>query len=211
MTRVAWGSPTQRRYETGVDRGMLYPATGIGVAWNGLTSVNESPTGGDAKPVFYDGQKVLNLLGAEDFEATINAFSAPGEFSPSDGVSELQTGLYVSQQPRKAFGLSYRTLIGNAASGTALGYKIHLVYGCKAAPASATHATMGDSVNPETYSWRVYTLHQAVSGHKPAAHFVADTTLASSTAISNLEDILYGTISTNPHMPTISELIALFA
>lgn len=211
MTRVTWGLPTQRRYETGVDRGMLYPVAGNGVAWNGLISITESPTGGEAQPVFYDGRKVFNLTGAEDFEATISTFGTPDEFNPSDGFIALQTGLYVGQQPRKAFALSYRTLIGDAVVGTDLAYKIHLVYGCKAAPTSKTNKSISQSADPETLSWKVTTLPQAISGKKPAAHFVVNTRFATAGHVSSLEDILYGTNSTNPRMPTVSELVTLFA
>lgn len=211
MTRVSWDSLTQRLYETGVDRGMLYPATGIGVAWNGLVSINESSSGGEAQPVFYDEKKILNLTGAEDFDATITAFSSPEEFGVSDGAIALQTGLYVTQQPRRSFGISYRTLLGNAAVATELGYKIHLIYGCKAAPAERTSSTVDETVTPQTLSWKISALPANVSGHKPSSHFVVDSRLASSGHVASVEDILYGTSSANPRLPTVSELITLFS
>lgn len=210
MSRLTWNSVSERFYETGVDRGVLYIANQVGVAWTGLTSVEEAPTGGDARPYYIDGIKFLNVAAAEEFEATINAFFSPPEFGQCDGISSVQNGLFATQQPRKSFGLSYRTLIGNDVNGSGHAYKIHLVYNALAAPSSRANNTMGDSVEPSLFSWQITTLPPALTGYKPTAHFVIDSRTTSVPILTRLENVLYGTDTVAPRLPTPSELITLY-
>jgi len=210
MSRLTWSTVGERVYETGVDRGVLYVANQAGVAWTGLTSVEEAPTGGDAKPYYLDGIKFLNIAAAEEFEATINAFSSPPEFGLCDGISSVQNGLFATQQPRKAFGLSYRTLIGNDVSGAGYAYKIHLVYNALSAPSSRSNNTMGSSTEPSAFSWQISTLPPAITGYKPTAHFVIDSRSTSVPILTRIENVLYGTETVAPRLPTPNELITLY-
>lgn len=209
MSRITWGAPAERYYETGIDRGVLY-VNGTGVAWNGLLAVNEAPTGGDAKPAYLDGIKFRNISAAEEFEATIDALSYPDEFGPCQGNASIQNGLIATQQPRKKFDLSYRSIVGNALTEEA-GYKIHLVYGALAGPSAVANQTIGESVSPLNYSWTITCVPPIEAGFKPTAHFIVDTRVALNSPTADLEDILYGTPSLPPRMPTVSELIAIFA
>lgn len=211
MARLVWSSFGQRFYEIGVDRGVLYVGVAPGVAWSGLISVEESPTGGEAKPLYMDGIKYLNLSSAEEYAATINAFTSPEEFGPCDGTVSIQNGLYVTQQPRKSFGLSYRTKLGNDVDGPDHAYKIHLVYNGLASPASRSNATITDSPSPNNFSWAITTLPPAITGYKPTAHFVVDSRFTPTDVLSGLEDILYGTDSVAARLPSVSELIDLFS
>jgi hypothetical protein len=210
VPKLVWGSPGERIYETGVDRGVLYIGSSPGVAWNGLISVSESPSGGDAKPYYMDGVKYLNIASAEEFEATVNAFSAPREFGPCDGVASIQNGLLATQQPRKSFGLSYRTRVGNEFDPEH-GYRIHLVYNALAAPSQRSHKTFGNSVDLADLSWSVTTLPPSITGYKPTAHLIIDSTLADSDAVAAAEVILYGDDSHPARIPTPDELAAIFA
>lgn len=210
MTRMAWGNTGERFFETGVDRGVLYIAGIPGVPWNGLTAVNESPTGGDAVPYYIDGYKYANVSAAEEFEATIEALSHPAEFARCDGTAEVSNGLFVTQQPRVAFGFSYRTKIGNDVEGIDHGYKIHLVYNALAAPTSRSLSSIADSSDPAAFSWSISTQSPLLSGYKPTAHMIVDSRRAHPFLLSYLEDILYGTDNSAPRMPEASELIALF-
>lgn len=209
MTRLTWGAPAERFYETGVDRGVLYVGNNPGVAWNGLLSVDESPSGGEARPAYLDGIKFRNISSAEEFEATITALSCPKEFGPCEGNTSIQNGLIATQQPRKTFNLSYRTLVGSAADENA-GYKIHLVYNALAGPSSVPNASMAGDVSPVNFSWSITTVPPAATGLKPTAHFIVDSRYSLVTPLADLEDILYGTPSVNSRIPTVSELIALF-
>lgn len=212
MTRLVWGLPGERFYETGIDRGSLYlMGSEPGVAWNGLTAVKENPSGGQPKPFYIEGQKYINLSGVEEFEATIEAFSSPKEFGVCDGTAQLLKGLYATQQPRRSFGLSYRTRVGNDIQGVDHGYKLHLVYGALAAPSGVTYGTISDTNDPTTFSWSITTLPPIVPGYKPTAHFVIDSREADISALTELEDVLYGTNLTPPRLPTIEELFAIFA
>lgn len=210
MSRLTWNSVSERFYETGVDRGVLYIANQAGIAWTGLTSVEEAPNGGDARPYYIDGIKFLNIAAAEEFEATINAFFSPPEFGPCDGISSVQNGLFATQQPRKSFGLSYRTLIGNDVDGSGHAYKIHLVYNALAAPSSRSNNTIGDSAEPSMFSWQITTLPPALTGYKPTAHFVIDSRTTSVPILTRIENVLYGTESVAPRLPTPAELITLY-
>lgn len=210
MTRLAWGALGERYYEDGVDQGVLY-VDDVGYVWNGLVSVSESPSGGEHRSYYLDGIKHINLMSLEEYEATIKAFSAPPEFSACDGVKSLYQGLFVSQQARKPFGLSYRTMINNDI-GPDQGYKIHLVYNTLAAPSERNNATRNDSPEPEELSWYI----QAVPppsmgfGYKPSAHFIVDSRITPVEILTQLEDILYGSESADARFPSQTEILALF-
>lgn len=215
MTALAWDEVGERFYETGVDRGVLYiPTAGVyneGHAWNGLVSVTESPSGAEASPQYADNTKYLNLFSAEEFGATVEAFTYPTAFAECDGTAMPATGVYVGQQTRKPFGLSYRTLKGNDTDGTDLGYKIHLVWGAMASPSEKGYTTVNDSPEPVTFSWELTTTPVSVTGLKPTAIMTIDSTEVSSTDLEALEDILYGTPGLDPRLPLPDEVIALFA
>jgi len=215
MTKLIWDQVGERRYETGVDHGVLYLPTGgvydQGVAWNGLSTVTEKPSGADATPVFADNIKYLNLIAAEDFGGTIEALTYPDEFAQCDGSVEISAGVMINQQARKVFGLSYRTLIGNDAAGQEAGYKLHLVYGCLAAPSEKAYSTVNDSPEALTFSWDFSTTPVPVSGQKPTALLTIDSTQVNSVNLAALEDALYGTAGTSPRLPLPDEIISMFA
>lgn len=210
MAVLEWGTAGQRFFETGVDRGVLYPKIGNGVAWSGLLSVSEEPSGGEPKPYYFDGFKYLNLATAEEFSATIEAFSAPVEFGICDGTAAIHNGLFVTQQRRESFGFSYRTKVGNDVDGVDHGYKIHLVYNALSSPSQRNNATMGDSSEPITLSWGITTAPPPLSGFRPSAHFIIDSTKTEEAVLLELENILYGTSESDPYLPTISEIVSLF-
>ena len=209
MARLNWGASGARRFENGVDRGVLYPISAIGVPWNGLIAVEESPQGGQPKPYYLDGIKYLNMSTREEFEARITAFSSPPEFDMSRGVRSLQNGLFATQQRRVGFGFSYRTMIGSDL-GPSVGYKLHLVYNALASPSSRSNKTLGADVDPTTYNWQVTTVPPEVSGVMPTAHFVIDSRYTPRGLLAAVEDILYGTPDLDPRLPAGSELIAMF-
>ena len=174
MSKLVWDKTGERLYETGVDHGVLYPiqAGGLynkGVAWNGLTAVTESPSGAEASPIYADNIKYLNLMSAEEFGATIEAYTYPDEFAECDGSAEIATGVTIGQQARKVFGLSYRTVIGNDVDSNDYGYKLHLIYGALAAPSEKGYTTINDSPEAITFSWEVSTTPVNVTGFKPTA------------------------------------------
>ena len=210
MAKLNWGAAGQRFYEAGVDRGVLYPVTGPGVAWNGLISVDESPEGGDSKPYYLDGVKYLNLAEADEYSATIEAYTYPAEFSVCDGTAIHRRGLLVTQQPRQRFGLSYRTMVGNDIKGAKQGYKIHLVYNALAAPTSRSYETTADTVEALTFTWALTATPVFLLGLKPSAHIIIDTATATPALITELENTLYGTAISSPRLPTPAELVALF-
>lgn len=210
MPRLTWDAPGERFYETGVDHGVLYPTGVPGVAWSGLISVSESPTGGEPRPYYQDGIKYLNIASAEEFEATIEAFWSPPEFDASDGVAFVQNGLSATQQPRKSFGLSYRTKIGNDLDD-ALGYKIHLVYNALAAPSQRSNSSTSQSQDPMTKSWHITTRPPPISGFKPTAHLIVDSLSTDPEVLEAVEDLLYGSDAVMPGLPTPNELIALYS
>lgn len=197
MPKLTWDQVGERLYETGVDRGVLYPqgssgAYETGVAWNGLVSVTESPTGAEPSPQYADNIKYLNLVSAEEFGFTIEAFMSPSEFDVCDGSAELVQGALITQQTRRPFGFSYRTKIGNDTEGTDHGYKIHLVYGAMASPSDKTRSTVNESPEAVTLSWECTTTPVEVAGFKPTAHVIIDSTLAAPTKLAELEKKLYG-------------------
>lgn len=214
---LVWDEVGSRRYETGVDHGVLYIPDGAGaydtgVAWNGLVTVTESPSGAEASPQYADNIKYLNLMSAEEFGATIEAFTYPTEFYQFDGVAAPVAGVLVGQQSRRTFGLSYRTLIGNDVEGTDHGYKLHLVWGAQAAPSEKAYGTVNDSPEAITFSWEVTTSPVAVPGYnlKPTAQMVIDSTEVDPASLAALEQILYGTNLVDPRLPLPAEVIALF-
>lgn len=209
MAKLLWDQPGTRFYETGLDRGVLFVGTQEGVAWSGLISVDESPTGAEAKPYYIDGFKYLNIAAVEEFEATITAFSAPAEFAPCDGRTFLNNGLIATQQPRVPFNFSYRTKIGNDIDGVDYAYKIHIVYNALAAAAGRNYSTTGDSAEAAQLSWSVTTLPPAMTGLKPTAHFAIDTRASSPAFLTALEDFLYGTDVDQSRLPTPQELMTL--
>lgn len=214
MTQLVWDQVGERFYETGVDHGVLYKPDNNGVynqgfAWNGLVSVTESPSGAEATPQYADNIKYLNLVSYEDFGATIEAFTYPDEFAEHDGTAVPETGVYVGQQVRKPFGLSYRTKVGNDLNPD-LGYKIHLVYGALAAPSEKAYSTVNDSPEAITFSWEVSTTPVPVTGFKPTSYMCIDSTKVSPTALAALEQLLYGTVGVDPALPSPDDVINLF-
>lgn len=213
---LVWDTVGDRFYETGVDHGVLYipDAAGVyntGFVWNGLTTITESPTGAEATPLYADNIKYLNLISVEEFGATIEAFTYPEEFAQCDGSAIVEPGIQVGQQTRKAFGLSYRTRIGNDIDGSDHGYKLHLVYGCTAAPTEKAYATINDSPEAITFSWEVTTTPVAVTGLKPTSVITIDSSVVDPTGLASLEALLYGAVATEPSLPLPDAVIALFA
>lgn len=216
MTAITWDQTGGRVYETGVDHGVLYIPNGGGVydtgfAWNGLTTITEKPSGADANPIYADNIKYLNLIAAEDFGATVEAFTYPAAFSQCDGTQAPTPGVTVAQQSRTPFGLSYRTLIGNDVSGGDYGYKLHLVYGALASPTEKAYATVNDKPDAIAFSWDVTTTPVAVSGYKPTAVMTIDSTVVGSAGLAALVLVLYGTTGVEPRLPTPTEVIAFFS
>lgn len=215
MAPLTWDQVGERLYETGVDHGVLYlpDATGvynIGVAWNGLTTVTETPSGAEPNAQYADNIKYLNLISAEEFGATIEAFTYPDEFSECDGTALPSPGVAVGQQGRKTFGLSYRTKVGNDVDGVDHGYKLHLVYGCQASPSEKAYATINDSPEAISFSWDVTTTPVPVTGYKPTSLIVVDSTVTDPTELQSLEDLLYGDVTNEAALPTPDEVLALF-
>ena len=219
MSKIVWDKTGERLYETGVDRGVLYVQSNgtysKGVAWNGLTAVTESPSGAEATPLYADNIKYLNLMSAEEFGCTIEAYTYPEEFAECDGSAELAAGVTIGQQARKPFGLSYRTKIGNDAAGNEFGYKLHLIYGCLAAPSEKAYTSINDSPEATTFSWEVSTTPVSVDDHSPTASITIDSTKVEPTKLAALEEILYGKdgnsgAGTEPRLLLPSEIATLF-
>ncbi len=215
--KLAWDEIGTKRFETGVDHGVLYlPDAGgaysNGVAWNGLVSVSESPSGAEANDQYADNMKYLSLRSAEQFGGTIEAFTYPDEFAEFDGYAEPTPGVQVGQQNRRSFGLSYRTLVGNDVEGNDYGYKLHLVYNATANPSEKAFNTINDSPEPITFSWEISTVPvNAGPDLKPTATITIDSTKVDPGALADLEDILYGTSGSDPSLPAPASVIALFS
>ena len=219
MSRITWDDTSKRLYETGVKMGVLYPiqsngAYTKGVAWNGLTAVTESPSGAEATALYADDIKYLNLMSNEEFGATIEAYTYPDEFAECDGSAALAKGVMIGQQKRKTFGLCYRTTLGNDVEGNDYGYKLHLVYGCLAAPSEKAYSTINDSPEAITFSWEVSTTPVAVTGFKPTSQITIDSTKVDTSKLSALENILYGTnadgdTGAEPRLPLPDEVATL--
>ena len=203
MAKLVWDESGKRLYETGVEKGVLYVQGENGqyqngVAWNGLTAVTESPSGAEPTALYADDIKYLELFSAEEFGATIEAYTYPEEFEACDGSASLGTGVTIGQQDRKAFGICYRTVVGNDVKGNEHGYKLHLVYGAKAKPSEKAYATVNDSPEAVTFSWEVTTTPVNVAGFKPTATVTIDSTKIQPDKLKAIEDKLYGTQDQEP-------------
>ena len=215
MAKLVWDATGERLYETGVKNGVLYVQEGgaypKGVAWNGLTAVTESPSGAEATPLYADDIKYLNLMSAEEFAATIEAYTYPDEFAACDGSAALADGVMIGQQKRKTFGLCYRTTIGNDTDGNDHGYKLHIIYGCLAAPSEKAYATINDSPEAITFSWEVSTTPVNVTGHQPTASITIDSTKVDADKLASLEAKLYGDADAEAMLPLPDEIAEIFA
>lgn len=211
---LVWDATGDRMYETGIKKGVLYvqSASGTypkGVAWNGLTAVTESPSGAEANAIYADDMKYLNLYSAEEFGATVEAYTYPDEFAECDGSAELVPGVVIGQQKRKAFGLCYRTVLGNDVLNDEYGYKLHIIYGAMASPSEKAYNTVNDSPEAITLSWEVTTTPVNVAGMKPTASLVIDSTKVDKSKLAALETILYGNETTEPRLPLPDEIKTL--
>lgn len=215
MSKLVWDTTGERYYETGVKKGVLYVQTAgaypKGVAWNGLTAVTESPSGAEATALYADDIKYLNLMSNEEFGATIEAYTYPDEFAACDGSAALVDGVMIGQQKRSAFGLCYRTAIGNDTDGSDYGYKLHLVYGCQAAPSEKGYATINDSPEAITFSWEVTTTPVEVTGHKPTSCITIDSTKVDPGKLAALEKVLYGGTDTEARLPLPDEITSIMS
>lgn len=219
MTALKWDQTGERLYETGVKKGVLYPqgengTYPLGVAWNGLTAVTESPSGAEATPLYADDIKYLNLLSTEEFAATVEAYMYPDEFKECNGELEIADGVTIGQQKRKAFGMCYRTVLGNDVDNDEYGYKLHIIYGALAAPSEKAYSTVNDSPEPTTMSWELSTTPVSVKGGKPTASITIDSTKADPAKLAALELILYGKDGnsgegSNPRLPLPDEIAEL--
>lgn len=213
MSKLVWDTTGERYYETGVKNCVLYiPTSGVyskGVAWNGLTAVTESPSGAEATALYADDMKYLNLYSAEEFGATIEAYTYPDEFAACDGSAELVEGVLIGQQKRTPFGLCYKTTIGNDTDGNDHGYKLHIIYGAMASPSEKAYATINDSPEAITFSWEVTTTPVTVAGFKPTSYIVIDSTKVNSTKLTALEGILYGSENVEARLPLPDEIKTL--
>ena len=214
--KLVWDQTSDRLYETGVKMGVLYPqdAAGTypkGVAWNGLTAVTESPSGAEATALYADDIKYLNLMSAEEFAATVEAYTYPDEFAECDGSASIAKGVSIGQQKRKAFGLCYRTVLGNDVAGNDYGYKIHIIYGAMAAPSEKEYASVNDSPEAITFSWELSTTPVSVKGFKPTASIVIDSTKVDAEKLTALEAILYGSENADARLPLPDEIATLMA
>lgn len=216
MAKLVWDKTGDRLYETGVKNGVLYiPTAGVyskGVAWNGLTAVTESPSGAEATALYADDTKYLSLMSAEEFGATIEAYTYPDEFAACDGSAELADGVMIGQQKRSTFGLCYKTTIGNDTEGNDHGYKLHIIYGAQAKPSERAYASINDSPEAITFSWEITTTPVNVTGAKPTASLVIDSTKADPSKLAALEDILYGKDGepgNEPRLPLPDEIKSL--
>lgn len=214
MSKIVWDQTGERLYETGVKQGVLYPIqeSGLytkGVAWNGLIAITESPSGAEASPLYADDIKYVNLMSAEEFGATVEAYTYPEEFAACDGSAELAKGVTIGQQPRKMFGLCYRTVIGNDVANNDYGYKLHLIYGAMAAPSEKAYASINDSPEALTFSWELTTTPVSVNGFKPTACVTIDSTKVEAGKLAELETILYGSESEEARLPLPDEIATL--
>lgn len=215
MPRLVWDNTGERLYETGIKRGVLYPYNAslgqydTGVVWNGLSSVSESPSGAEANAIYADDIKYLELRSAEEFGATVEAYTYPDEFALCDGSAEIATGVMIGQQTRKRFGLCYRTIIGNDTETDSYGYKLHLIYNAMASPSERQYQTVNDSPEAISFSWELTTTPIAVEGYKPTATIIIDSTKADEDKLSQLEDVLYGTANSSARLPLPAEVVSI--
>lgn len=216
MPKLVWDQTTEHLYETGVNQCALYLQDSdgtypTGVAWNGISSIQESPSGADASDIYADNIKYLTLRAAEDFGATIEAYTYPDEFAVCDGTAAPTKGVYIGQQTRKAFGLAYKTLIGNDTEGTDYGYKLHLIYNATASPSEKQYQTVNDSPEAISFSWEISTVAVNVDGYKPTATITIDSTKADKAKLTALEETLFGSDSGTAKLPSPSEVIAMMS
>lgn len=214
MAKLVFDELGKRFYETGVSNAVLFPQADDGtypkgVAWNGITAANESPSGAESNDQYADNMVYLSLTGAEKFEGTIEAFSSPAEFDECDGMKEISKGLTVSQQTRKPFGFAYKSILGNDIKGNDYGYKLHIWYGCKAAPSERSHSTVNDSPEPQNPSWSISSTPVAVPGAKPSSVLTFNSTTTPAEKLKKIEDILYGTEAADARLPLPTELLEL--
>lgn len=215
MSKIIFDNTGEKIYETGVDHCVLFVRDGnaykTGVAWNGITAINESPSGAEATPIYADNIKYLNIVSGEDFGATIEAYTYPDEFTECDGSAEIIEGVKIGQQTRKPFALCYRTLIGNDVAGTGHGYKLHFIYNAQAAVSAKNYKTINESPEAMSFSWEISTTPEVVEGFKPTATVTVDSTKVDSQKLKALEDKIYGSENSEPTMPTISEIVSLLS
>lgn len=214
--KIEWDATGEHLFETGTDHGVLYPTTdagayGTGVAWNGLTGVTQSPSGAEATDLWADNIKYASLRSAEDFGGTIEAYTYPEEFNQCNGIGSLGEGVYIGQQGRRAFGFSWRTLIGNEIKGSDYGYKIHIAYGCTVSPSEAAHTTVNDSPDAVTMSWEFETVPVNVTDMKPTAHLEIDSTKIPKAKLTQIETALYGSNEADAHILMPDEIAAILA
>lgn len=215
MSKIIFDNTGEKIYETGVDHCVLYVRDGnayqTGVAWNGITAINENPSGAEATPIYADNIKYLNIVSGEDFGATIEAYTYPDEFTECDGSAEIVAGVKIGQQTRKPFALCYRTLIGNDVAGTGHGYKLHFIYNAQAAVSAKNYKTINESPEAMSFSWEISTTPEVVEGFKPTATVTVDSTKVDKQKLKALEDKIYGSENSEPTMPTISEIVSLLS
>lgn len=211
MTRINWNTPSERYFESGVDRGVLFVTPDLGVPWNGLISVNEEGSGGEARASFVDGVKFRNIASKEQFVATIEAFTAPKEFGVCDGTLPIRTGLYATRQRRKPFNFAYRTQIGNAVDGQSHSYLIHLVYNALAAPSAKGRQSWSDQIEAMNLSWSVTTRPPVISGYRPTSHFIVDARETDPFELEAFEAQLYGSDASDARLPLPDELVTMFS
>ena len=213
---LVWDETGKKLFETGVSNVALYPqdTTGVygaGVAWNGVTNISESPSGAEATTLWANNGKYLNLYSVEEYASSIEAYTYPDEFAECDGSAEIAKGVSIGQQTRKSFGLAYKTLVGSDTDGNDHGYKLHLVYGCKAAPSERSHATVNDSPEALSFSWEISTTPVSVTGHKPTASVEIDSTKVNAEKLAAFEKILFGSDEAAARLPLPDEVASLFA
>ena len=212
--KLVWDNVGERFYETGVKNCALYLQNNDGsypkgVAWNGISAINESPSGAESSPIYADDTKYLNLISNEELSASIEAYTYPDEFAECDGSAEIATGITIGQQPRKAFGLAYKTTLGNDIAGNEYGYKLHLLYGCKAAPSEKAYSTINDSPEAITFSWEISTTPVNVKGFKPTSNLTIDSSKVAPEKLAALEVVLFGSESAEARLPLPDEIITL--
>ena len=213
MAVLTWDQTGEKLYETGVQKGVLYPMDGAvygkGVAWNGLTAVNETPSGAESTKLYADDIKYLDIRSAEEFGATIEAYSSPEEFDACDGTASLAAGVNIGQQNRKGFGFCYRSTIGNDTEYNNYGYKLHIIYGLTASPSERSYSTVNDSPEAATLSWEVSSTPVNVAGFKPTSIITINSKKINPAALKEIEDALYGTVEVEPKILLPDEIKAI--
>lgn len=213
MSKLVWDQISERLYETGVDRGVVYPQVGAaypaGAAWNGLTGVTLSPSGAEPTPLYANNHKYLNLMSVEELGGTIEAYTYPDEFAACNGLATLAPGVRIGQQKRKTFGMCFRTMVGNDVDGTAYGYKLHLVYGALASPSEESNTTINDSPEAKTMSWEFSTTPVEANGFEPTSHVEIDSTAVDAEKLAALEAVLYGSESEEARLPLPDEVATI--